>query len=87
MKFDPMDTNSKLMNMKPIVYINDSSFTHKSLMVHTYIQFYEDCKSLQQGIGEMALFLQYWTITHDIYWPLDMIAILNLNKYHLNHNT
>ena len=73
MKFDPMDTNSQLLNMKSILYINYSSLTHKSSMVHTYIQFHQDCKSLQQGIGEMELFLQYWTIIHEIYWNFDLI--------------
>ena len=56
-------------------------------MVHTFIWFHQDCKSLQQGIGEMALFLQYWTIIHEISWNLDLRYLLNLNTYNLNHNT
>ena len=86
MKLDPMAKNSQLLNMKPILDINDSSFTHKSSMFHTYIQFHQDFKSLQQGIGEMALFLQYWTTIHDISWNLDLIDLLNLNKNHLHQN-
>ena len=46
-------------------------------MVHTYIRFHQDCKSLQQGIGEMALFLQYWTII------MRYIGILTLEIYEL----
>ena len=42
-------------------------------MVNTYIRFHQDCKSLQQGVGEMALFLQYWTIVNDISWILELI--------------
>ena len=72
MKFDPMANNYQLMNIKPILDINYISFIHKSSMVHTYIRFHQDCKSLQQGIGEMALFLQYWTMIDEIYWPFDL---------------
>ena len=50
-------------------------------MVHTYIRFRQDCKILQQGIGEMALFLQYCTIIHEIYWILDLIDLLNYRIY------
>ena len=78
MKFDPMATNYQLMNMKPIVYINYISFIYKSSMVHTYIRVHQDCKSLQQGIGEMALFLQYWTIIHEISWNLYLRDLWNL---------
>ena len=72
--------------MKPIVDINYSSFIHKLSMVHIFIWFHQDCKSLQQGIGEMELFLQYWTIIHEIYWPLNLKYFWNLKKYNLHHN-
>ena len=38
MKFDPMAKNSKLLNMKPIIYINYSPFIHKSSIFYTSIQ-------------------------------------------------
>ena len=72
MKFDPMAKNSQLLNMKHILYINFTSFIHKSSILHTYIRFYQVCRSLQQGIGEMALFLQYWTIIHEISCPFHL---------------
>ena len=56
-------------------------------MLHTFIRFHQDCKSLQQGIGEMALFLQYWTIIHEISRNLDLRDLWTLNKYNLNNNT
>ena len=55
-------------------------------MVHTYIQFHQDCKSLQQGIGEMTLFLKYWKIIHEISWDLDLRYLWNLNTKHLHQN-
>ena len=58
--------------MKHIIYFNYISFIHKSSIVYTSIRFHQDCKSLQQGIGEMALFLQYWTIIHEISWIFDL---------------
>ena len=30
-----------------------------------FIRIHQDCKSLQQGSGEMALFLHYWEIIHE----------------------
>ena len=75
MKFDPMATNSQLLNMKPIVDINYNSLIHKSSMVHTYIRFHQDCKSLQQGIVEMSMFIPNWKIIHEISWIFNLIDL------------
>ena len=56
-------------------------------MFHTYIWFHQDWKSLQQGIGEMALFLQYWTIIHEIYWHFDLRDLWTWNTENLYQNT
>ena len=61
-----MEKNSHLLNMKPLILFNKIPFIHKSSIFYTSIRIHQDCKSLQQGIGEMTLFLQYWKIIHEI---------------------
>ena len=87
MKFNPMATNYNLLNMKPIILFYYSPFIHKSSIFYIVIQIYQYYKSLQQGGGEMPLFVYYWSIIHEIYWNLDMINLLIDISDNLNHNT
>ena len=54
-----MEKNYNLMNIKNLIFFNYIPFVHKSSIFYTDIQIYQYYKSLQQGDGEMALFLYY----------------------------
>ena len=86
MKFDPMATNSRLLNMKPLISFNYSPSIHKSSIFYTSIQIYQYYKSLQQGGGETAMFLYYWSIIHKVICPFDMINLWIEREYYLNNN-
>ena len=77
MKFDPMATNSQLMKMKPMIYFKKSPFIHKSSIIYTSIRIHQYYKSLQQGSGEMELFLHCLTFVHEIFWYLHLILFIN----------
>ena len=87
MKLNPMETNYPLMNMKAIIYFNYSPFIHKSSIFYTYIRIHKDYKSLQQGSGEMELFLNYWEIIHGISCPFNLIDLWTFIEDNLHQNT
>ena len=70
-----------------IIWFNDSPFIHKLSIFYISIRNHQDYKSLQQGSGEMALFLHYWAIIHEISWPLNLRYLWTWNKNNLHQNT
>ena len=78
MQFNPMEKNSQLLNMKPIIYFNFIPFIHKSSIFYTSIRIHQDYKSLKQGSGEMALFLHYWAmnIISNVGGTMNIISII-----------